>query len=496
MELAAADHCEGGGRAGSQDRMVKPGGPNLQDSSRRSRPLLLLERTMYREGQTPFTAVFTIKITGELDEARLRQALARVQAKHPLLRCVVEEASGGPRFVLLERPAPIPLRIVERREEDDWHTEARREWVTTFDASREPMVRFVWLRAGKVNELLLVGHHCICDGYCGINLVRECLSVYDQPEQDLGTYDALGSIEDIVPAALLENGRFQRRARRKAGILRTTLLLKQLFRSRGERKPFSPPIATGQIYFHRWDLGNAAALALTERCKSEGVTVLAAVSVAFMQAFRDVRGARGLAKTRTMVNARRFLPELRADAMFGLAPGVALRTKGLPPPRDMSAGDFWPRARALKTDLMRRIDRLGAGLYDNLVGLEGLHDKYARLVAFFESAPAVRNLTISNLGRLDLPQQYRSFRLERVYAPLVMVSPTPANTVVLSSFAGQIEFAIISDEHSLPRAQALEIQQRAMEILRTCVAIPAQYKSALGNERSARRPETTWKTSA
>jgi hypothetical protein len=251
-----------------------------------------------------------------------------------------------------------------------------------------------------------------------------------------------------------------------------TLSLKQR-----DGKPPGPRIAAEQMYFHRWNLGDATALKLTERCMSEGVTVLAAVSMAFMQAFRDVRGARGLNKTCTMVNARRFLPQMRADAMFGLAPGVALRTKGLPPPQDMSAASFW--ARAVKADLTGRIDRLAAGLYDNLVGLEGLHDKYARLVAYFESAPAVRNVTLSNLGRLDLPRQYRSFRVERIYSPLVMVSPTPANTVVISSFAGQMEFAIISDEQSLPQPQALEIRRRAMEILSTCVAMPAQYKSAL-----------------
>jgi hypothetical protein len=437
---------------------------------------------MYREGRTPFTTVFTVKVVGELDEGQLRQALARVQAKHPLLRCVIEEAVGGPRFVLLDRPAPIPLRIVERRGDDDWQTEACREWVAPFDGSCEPLVRLVWLRAGEVNELLLVGHHCICDGYSGINLVRECLSAYDQPEQDLGAYDTLGAIEDIVPATLLGNRRFQRRVRWKARVLRLTLFLKQR-----ESKPRGPRIAPERMYFHRWDISDSTALQLTERCRSEGVTVLAAVSVAFMQAFRDVRGARGLSETCTMVSARRFLPEMRADALFGFAPGVALSTKGLPPPEDMSASGFWVRARAIKADLTRRIDRLGAGLYDTLVGLESLHDRYARLVAYFESAPAVRNVTLSNLGRLDLPQQYRSFRLERVYSPLVMVSPTPANTVVISSFAGQMEFAIISDQQSLPHAQALQIRHRAMEILNTCVAIPAeQYKPEL-----AMRAETT-----
>jgi hypothetical protein len=279
----------------------------------------------------------------------------------------------------------------------------------------------------------------------------------------------------------LENRRFQRRVRRKAGILRLILFLKQ----RGSNAP-GPLITSDQMYFHLWNSGSAAALELTERCRSEGVTVLAAMSVAFMQAFRDVRGTRGLSKACTMVNARRFLPEMREDAMFGLAPGIALRTKGLPPPRDMSTASFWARARTIKADLTRRIDRLGAGLYDNLAGLERLHDKYASLVAYFERTPAVRNVTLSNLGRLDLPRQYRSFRLERVYSPLVMVSPTPANTVVISSFAGQMEFAIISDEYSLPYAQALEIRHRAMEILGACVAMPAQHQAAL-----AMRAETT-----
>jgi hypothetical protein len=505
---SAAKHLTGhGGQDCSKDLGVKPRGTNLSNtsslaegtgrasiadgaharSSRRSRSLLLLERTMYRDGRTPFTSLFTIKLLGELEEGRLRQALARVQAKHPLLRCVIEDSASGPRFMLQDRPAPIPLRIFERLGEDDWQTEARREWLAPFDASREPLVRLVWLRGDEVNELLLVGHHCICDGQTGINLLRECLSAYDRPEEDLGAYDALGAIEDIVPAALLDNRRFQRSVRWRIGILKLTIFLKK----RGGRKPAAPRVSAEQMYFHRWSLGSATALALAERCRSEGVTILAAVSLAFMQAFRDVRGAQGLRKTYTMVNARRFITEMHADAMFGLAPGIALRTKGLPSPQDMCAGGFWARARAIKADVTRRINHLGTGLYKTLVGLEGLHDNYARLVAYFEDSPTVRHLTLSNMGRLELPEHYRNFRLERVYSPLVMVSPTPANTVVISSFAGQMEFAIISDERSLSHAQALEIKQRAMEILRTCVAIPAPDKSQSFNESPAMEAKRT-----
>ncbi len=184
------------------------GGRRLAKDPRRARPLLLPERTMYRDGRTPFTSIFPVKLLGEIDESRLRQALARVQKKHPLLRCVINVTAGRPCFVLQEEPAPISLRIVERGGGDDWQTEVRKEWVTPFDASLEPLVRLVWLRGEKVHELILVGHHCICDGIAGINLLRECLSTYDQPDHDLGGYDALGGVADIVPAALLAEPTF------------------------------------------------------------------------------------------------------------------------------------------------------------------------------------------------------------------------------------------------------------------------------------------------
>jgi hypothetical protein len=453
----------------------------------RSRRLLLLERTMYREGRTPFTSVFTIQLFGRLQEARLREALARLQGKHPLLRCVIENGvdSEGPRFVLQDRPAPIPLRVVERKNDDHWQTEVRREWVAPFDASRDPLVRLVWLRGSEVSELILVGHHCICDGQSGMTLLRECLSAYDEPEKDLGAYDALGAIEDVVPAALLKDRSFRRRMRWKIGLLRLIFLWERRKRARS-----ASPIRGEQMYFHRWSLDKGASLTLTERCRAEGVTVHAAMSVAFLQAFREVRGTQALRNVYTMVNARRFMPLLRPDAMFGMAPGVKLSIKGVPPPQEMSASGFWICAHAIKADLTRQVDVLGRDIYDYLVGMEGMHGIYGRLIGDTESALAVRHITISNMGRLEFPQRYQSFWVEAIYSPLVMISPTPANTVVISSFAGRLEIGIVSDEQSLPPEQAVAIRQRAMDILRDCAGIPTQYKSGLADEASAREAKT------
>jgi hypothetical protein len=448
----------------------------------RSRRLMLLERTMYREGRTPFASVFSIQLLGRLEEGRLRRALVRLQAKHPLLRCVIAGAvdSDSPRFILQHQPVRIPLRIVERNHDDDWQSEVRREWVTPFDASRDPLIRLVWLRSGEVSELILVGHHCICDGQSGLTLLRECLSAYDDPEKDLGSYDALGAIEDVVPAALLKDRSFRRRMRWKITGLRLILLWQRRRRGRS-----ASPIRGEQMYFHRWSLDKAASLTLTERCRAEGVTVLAAMSVAFLQAFRDVRGTQALRKVYTMVNARRFLPLLRPDAMFGMAPGVELSMKGLPPPQKMSARNFWTSAQAIKVDLTRRVEELGRDIYDYLVGMEGMHNMYGSLIDDTDRAPAVRHVTFSNMGRLEFPQRYSSFWVETIYSPLVMISPTPANTVVISSFAGRLELAIVSDEQSLPPGQAMAIRQRAMDLLRDYAGIPTQYKPGLADEPSA-----------
>ena len=451
----------------------------------RSRRLLLLERTMYREGRTPFTSVFTIQLFGRLAEGRLQQALFRLQAKHPLLRCVIEDGVDGPRFVLQNHPAPIPLRVVERENDDHWQSEVRREWMAPFDASRDPLVRLVWLRGSEVSELILVGHHCICDGQSGMTLLRECLTAYDEPEKDLGTYDALGAIEDVVPSMLLKDRGFRRRMRWKIGLLRLIFLWERRKRLRSPS-----PIRGEQMYFHRWSLDKAASLKLTERCKAEGVTVFAAMSVAFLQAFREVRGTQALRNIYTMVNARRFMPLLRPDAMFGMAPGVKLSMKGVPPPQEMSASSFWTCAQAIKSDLTRQVDVLGRDIYDYLVGMEAMHGIYGRLIGDTKSALTVRHVTISNMGRLEFPQRYQSFWVETIYSPLVMISPTPANTVVISSFAGRMELAIVSDEQSLPPAQARAIRWRAMNILRDCAGVPTQYNSGLADEPSACEAKT------
>jgi NRPS condensation-like uncharacterized protein len=251
---------------------------SCSDTPLHSRPLLLAERTMYREGKTPFTCIFTIKLSGRIEEKRLRNALARVQAKHPILRSVVEHLNGIPHFVVQEAPTHIAVRIVERLGEDDWQFEVHREWVTPFHTEGAPLARLVWLQGKETHELMLVAHHCICDGQSGVMLFRELLSAYDHPEQDIGPHTKLISVDELVPVEVRESRQFKKKVRRKASLFKLGIALKRVL----SRRPAAPQVAPLQMYFHRWHVDRTAVLALTERCRTEGVTVLAATSLALM----------------------------------------------------------------------------------------------------------------------------------------------------------------------------------------------------------------------
>ena len=439
-----------------------------------SRRLLLLERTMLRDGVTPFTSLFTVRVRGDLSEPQLRQALAQLQDRHPLLRCVVQQAAEGPRFVMRRSPAPVPLRILQRTTGLEWETEARREWVTPFAVSSDPLIRMVWLRGDGLHEFMLVAHHCICDGPSGMTLLRDCFAACDRPGRPMHTLDSLQALEDLVPPELLPDRAFRFRVRRRAALLRLALLARFPRRAAPGARPRAE-----EMYFQRWQLRAVDAAILVERCRLENVTVLAAVGAAFLQAFREVRGKAALRHAYAMVNARRFLSRLPAEALFGIAPGVEVSIRRLPRPGETSVSAFWAGARALRNSLAVRVDRLGAEFYESLVALENLHDRYPRLIADTDAAPAVRHVTFSNMGRLDLPREYSGFRVEHVYSPLVMVAPSPANTVVLSSFSGVMEFALISDQRSLPLAQARAIREKTLAVLCAATGIAPQDRSDL-----------------
>ena len=166
------------------------------------RPLAMYERAMYLNGGFHVNVMVTARIRGCIAEQRMQQALARVQAKHSVLRCLIVQEGNRPGFVMQDRPTPIPLRIAERRNDDDWFEVSMHESLQRFDGSRQPLARLIWLRGEAESELLLVCSHAICDGRSLLTLLHEILLLCDRPDADIGSPTSLNAIEEIFPARL------------------------------------------------------------------------------------------------------------------------------------------------------------------------------------------------------------------------------------------------------------------------------------------------------
>lgn len=430
------------------------------------RKMMLCERVMYVDRDSTFTIVQAARVRGALDEARLRGALGRVQRKHPMLRCSVEDGDP-PTMVLEDDPQPIPLRIAERVDDDEWQRQSHIERETRFDTARAPLMRLTWVRGrdaqGEVGELLLACHHVICDGMSMLTLLREILALCADPALDIGTHTGFNALEDILPAQALSDRRVRRSAAWKA------LAFRLFFSLRRRRKP----VPQGEFFVLHWKLPREDTAALAARAKAEGVTVFAAMSVAFSLAFRTVKGAAATGKIFSPVDIRKFLTLIRPDQLFAAAPGTIVALDTELAPDDVDDAAFWEQARVFKGRLNQKVERISRNVHEYFIGLEMMHSIFGQFVAERRSDLDKFDTTISNIGRIDIPQDYPGFRLETVYSPTARL-PWRSTTAILSSgYAGELDFVFTCDTASLSRAQVERIREIAMRLLRERSHAPA-----------------------
>lgn len=425
------------------------------------RKMLFFERLMYVDGRTAVNCLMTARIRGDFAAENLQSALEKVQGKHPLLRASVIEEGGEPYFAFGVSPRKIPVRVIERHTDEDWRNTTALEWKTPFNMSSGPMIRVVWLKSAEVSELMLVGHHCICDGASLVAIFRETLQLIDQPAMQLAPYPPFQSLHDLVPQEVSSNLKM-------ALLVKSKALLFRLFLSTIKNVKTAP---AGEHYLIYWRADAKESTELARRCKAEGTTPYAALCVAFLLAFRQVSGAKFKNKMMCPVDIRRFIGNIGADMMFNYAPAIPLALTR--DPRE----DFWGLARKLKQSISEKIDRLNA--YEQLLAAEQLHTSIQKLISLLRQSKGSYDFAFSNVGRLDIPENYRTFQLESFLGVTVAFPWRNATTLVTTHFRGQTDVAFVSNDGFLPHAEALAIKEKAINTLMEAAAIPVPETSRI-----------------
>lgn len=106
----------------------------------------------------------TARLQGAVTPEQFRLALEKLRIKYPPLSMRMAAESDRSVYLIPDSSLTIPIRIVERKQSEQWVDEVVVELDLAFDLLHDPPLRLVWLRGENISEILFVCPHVLADG--------------------------------------------------------------------------------------------------------------------------------------------------------------------------------------------------------------------------------------------------------------------------------------------------------------------------------------------
>ncbi|OCA78334.1 hypothetical protein BBH99_21510, partial [Chryseobacterium contaminans] len=315
------------------------------------------------------------------------------------------------------------------------------------EEEKTPLARVVWVRGQDVSEVFWAIPHCISDGTTGVTLMKELLQLLDDPSLELEPYEPFASVDEFLPSNFnVKSKKFK--AKLYLIFARFFFMMQQKSKKRN----------LGKDYVLHQKLDKATTSQITEKCKVNGISVHALLCSAFMQAFREVKGKEAKGKVISPVDVRHFIPEIKEDHLFAFAPTVDLAIK-------KGSSNLLNNARQIKEDLTQKIGKMEAR--ELLWMGEQMHPIVDRMISMLKSSNGGHDVTLSNMGRINIPNDYKNFSIETIFSPTVAFPWLNSNTLTTSTYNHQMDFIFLSNEDFLPKAEAAKIKEKAIALMTT-----------------------------
>lgn len=392
----------------------------------------------------PFTLNFAAcgRVRGPITQEQLEHALAGLGKRHPLLAVKAVPGPGaGQDFFTDEDVPPIPLQIGDRVGDDDWVREAQRDIQIPSKYLTEPMIRCIWVRGGDISDLILICDHMIADGRSAIFALRDLLALLADPSLEMEPL-LVGPLNELIPEDVADRLKAMPSAPAPEPAAEDDA---------NADEPKSDEEYTqnhaGPVHIETFDLSAAETSALIARCKTEHVTVQSALCAAFLRPFAERQPDQPIRHAEIPVDLRPRLARPVGDSYGNM---IALAIIEV----DCTVGrDLWDVARDASV-------ALASMNWDELFATPLV---MLALIGYIPNRPWTidYDVSISNLGRIDIPAEYGALRLESIYAPIFPATGPEHRILGVSTFAGQMRFTFSTRN---PNAGAMA--HRGLELLR------------------------------
>jgi NRPS condensation-like uncharacterized protein len=445
--------------------------------------------------RSPFSIVpMVARIKGNVSEEMLKNAVAKAQQRHALLRVRIKDDEDHAHWFTSDGVQDIPIEIVARKSENDWikiHAEASR---IPYEFESRPAIRFILVQSQEISELIILCHHIICDGMSLAYLARDLLVYLGDPSREVEALPDPAPISlDNLPADVSQSGL------RKVFINRMNRqwVEDSVFFDNGDYKILTKTYWDN--YHHKIfsiELSEAETSALVARCREENITVTSALATAFGGAQSFVEGEKAYhAKTVIATSLRDRLPNPPGEGMGFYAAGVELKLKY------NHKKSFWENARRfhkkIKPNFTNKkvFGQIVDWLYLEPTFLEAMNFKklgglvppdssrYEKLSAFSKKEDVVLRLlkrdkmespemmfmgpAITNLGRLDFPKTTGALELDRLIMQPGGAFPLAHVNLVLGAVtcSGKLSLVLEYAEEAVDTQTMKEIKDKALDYL-------------------------------
>ncbi|MEG4207174.1 condensation domain-containing protein [Microcoleus sp. Pol7_A1] len=406
-----------------------------------------------------FNFVLTARIKGAIAVESLTDALAWVQRRHPLLGVkIVTDEHQQPRFVS-EGVPPIPLRVLQRLGDNHWCQETEAELSLPFPWNTGPLVRVVFLQSEEVSELIITCHHSIGDGLSTIYLIRDILQEISTPGSTREILPELPSWEELIflsedsinGSAIAQSIPIQKKTTSEnAGVELNRVT---------DTKAIQESQRSSILH---WDLSPEETTILVSRCRDKKTSVHSAICAAFLLAIAKQINwpENALHKCVSPCNVRNYVvPGIGED--FGLYVCGLFTAHEIAPETS-----FWEVAQEVKHQI------------NELTALEKIFKYIRPTKAFLSTQPDPQivyqqmaqkgDLCVTNLGRLNIPQEFGSLSLEAIYGPIVQSSEN-IKIVGVTTLGGKMFLTLTFSDSVWPRSLAEQIKREAIEQLQEAI---------------------------
>lgn len=427
-----------------------------------------VSRLLYR---APYCDILMMaRFYGSVTKELLSIALAKVRKKYPLLNSRILQDNDGAIKFAFDYVQDFSVVVLEKKSDNEWLEIAWNEQKVPFNLQTGPLIKFLLISSADTTDLVIICHHCICDGLSLTYLIKDIALFLEKP-------DSIVQPLPVPPAVSLDN--LSVNVPFSLVSLLTKILAKSMNRAWNKSKVIFNEQDYEQLYRDYWknkhiglltfNLSKDVTAALVTRCHAEQVTVNSALTTAFSLAQYDLQGNSQpyLKKALLAINIRHLFKNPPGENFGLLALGNEI---SLPSGQD----GFWSIAKRFNAEmremladpkkflgLMPSLDYIEPTLFDAIYFTESGTFKNKTAIRFknmvlSSTGTPKRSLDITNLG---LVKDYTN-NLETIFF-VPILSSNYEKTLGIVTIGGEMNIVMMYD-HSIINPDTIEKFKRGI----------------------------------